>query len=125
MKKIFIVLLVITLTSCSPTSNEEIKKESQKTAMLLIEELKEIKTRDDIVKKRMMLKKRFDQLASLMIEAERFGELNVKEDEEFWSYSDELKKEMIRIYEIDGGQVLIESYQKNALRRLSDKNISH
>jgi hypothetical protein len=72
-----------------------------------------------------MLKNRFDQLASLMIEAERFGELNVKEDEEFWSYSDELKKEMIRIYEIDGGQVLIESYQKNALRRLSDKNISH
>ena len=109
MKKIFILLLLITISSCNPNSTEEVKRESQKTVLLLIEDLKEIKTRDDIVKKRMILKKRFDQLAFLMIEAQRINESSVKEDEDFWSYSDVLKTEMIRIYGIDGGQALIES----------------
>lgn len=119
------ILFVFALfSSCSPNCNEEIKKESQKTVFQLIKELNSISSREDLIKKKIILKKYFDKLAVLMIEADKLAGSTNKDDDDFSSFSDELKSEMIRIYEIDGGQELIENYQKNALRMLTEKNVT-
>jgi hypothetical protein len=121
--RLFIAFLV-TLFSCTPSTHEDMKKEGQKIISQIILELHSITTREELVKKRNVLKKNFDRLALLIIESEKINNNIYKDDEDFNLYSDELKNQMIRIYEIDGGQELIESYQKNALRLLAEKNIS-
>lgn len=116
---IFLIILSL-LTSCSSSSLQDLQKESQKTIQTLTQDLKSIHNREDLLKKRAILRKHFDHIAELMIEADR---LNGEIEDEGEDDSCDLLNEMVRIYKLDGAKELMENYQKDARRALAKKGI--
>jgi hypothetical protein len=80
----------------------------------LTAELRELHTKDEIQKSLPQLRKRFNQIADLLIEVRSFP----KEEGAMSDAGEELFLELARLYEIAGGRELIESAQNEALLRL-------
>jgi hypothetical protein len=119
------ILFLLLFCSCNPSTQDDIKKESQKITSNLLNDLKTIKNKEELYKKRIVLKKRFDELAKLMVEADKITQNEDLEDEENSYLNENLKIELLKIYNLDGGQEIIEQCQKNALRLLAEKNVAH
>lgn len=118
-----LTVLTVSLQSCSPNTQEECIRECSTTISLLIAELKEVNSREDLLKKKGVLRKYFDQIAHMMVLAKTTEDEGLN-DAGPPSWNQELLIEMMRIYEIDGAKELMENYQKNALRSLAEKNIN-
>jgi hypothetical protein len=123
-KKYFIFfLLFLTATSCGPRSFEDFVEEGEGVTRSLIQDLKAIHTREQLIAASGKLQRQFDRLVSLMIAAEEFSvahpELNkgelIGQNREL---SDQLRVEMNRIYRLEGGRQMIEKCQEKALHRL-------
>ena len=109
-------------TGCSPTSLSEYRAEGEGYIKKLIEELIEIDSVSQLEEKEIRLKKRFSAITDLMIAAKKYqikhpndiGELTTWQLE----MSDALKKEMIRLYQIDGCASKLEEIQRDSLHKL-------
>jgi hypothetical protein len=113
------VLVLIFLCGCSPSSVEDFRKEGEALSRQLMENLQNIRTREEVVKAVPRLKHDFEKLVDLMIEARRFQEEEPFEpDTSNTEVSELLREELKRVYKIEGGREMIEKAQKEALIRL-------
>lgn len=114
--------LIGCMTGCSPSSLEEYYYEGESLGKELLRDLESIQTAADLYQNQAKLKKRFKMLVKLMIAAKEY-ELSHKEEELSFSpnrhMSEALKKEFIRIYQIEGCQEMMENLQRESLHKLS------
>jgi hypothetical protein len=117
------LILVLLLCSCSPNSSEEFKQEGVAYCRRLVIDLHKIENREQLLLAEPRLKKHFEALIDLMIEASEFEQKKIE------SISTEtvfigngadflLEDQLRRIYAIEGGREVIERAQQEALVRL-------
>lgn len=109
-KKIFFCILLILLCSFS-----SFQKKSTKILGELLFELENIHTINELLDKEIILQKQFDKVVDLLIEAKKFQVDGINNE----TLSNSLQKNLQRLYEIDGGQEIIEYLQYSALQRLN------
>ena len=125
MKTTFISLSLLVLTCCSPSSVEDFRHEGESRCRALVLELKKIQTPEELHRAEPTLKKHFNSLVILMLEAKRFQQsLDDPEPIEALPHqaSIELKEELRRIYAFEGGREAIERAQQEALEVLTQLN---
>ncbi len=106
---------------CSPHSSLEFRKEGEEVCQELMEELKEIETLEQLLVSEGHLKKKFEALVALMIDASRFQDKHLESEEspsEELAVSFALKEELQRVYLIEGGREVIERAEQEALVKL-------
>lgn len=104
----------IVVLLCSYSSSNYIHKKSIKILKELLVQLEGIHTINELLDKEIILQRQFEKLVDLMIEAKKM-KIDKIDNEEL---SNCLQKSMQRIYQIDGGQEIIEHLQCSALQRL-------
>ncbi len=103
------------LSSCSgPHTLEDLRCEGESQVKKLTAELRAIQNREDLQKSVPRLKKRFNEMADLLLEAQAFP----KKETEMSEVGEELFLELARLYEWPGGRELIESAQNEAVRKI-------
>jgi hypothetical protein len=112
------------LSGCSPTSLEDYQKRGQNLSRAFLKELQVIDSREALLLAEPRLKKYFDYFAELIIEAREFQGLSEEDgpgddtiDQEL---SLEVKKQMLRIVSLEGGQEVLERAQREAMLKLDD-----
>jgi hypothetical protein len=118
------LVFLLCLVSCGPRSQEDFRDEGETIAYSLIEELRHVHSRDDLLAKTPKLKQLFHSLVDLAIAARDFREKHPEANflsqgsrkEE--TVSDQLREELNRIFLIEGGREIIEKAQEEALNRL-------
>ncbi|MCX6986849.1 MAG: hypothetical protein NT065_01640 [Chlamydiae bacterium] len=127
----FQVIGIVFFFGCSPTNPDDFRHEGQALVRALMTDLGSVHTRDDLIVMEPILKKRFELLALLMIEARQFqidhsdavltpiGPYDVE-------LNDQLQEELARVYRIETGHSIIERAQREAMLRLDafERNIS-
>lgn len=106
--------LLFALASCGPSTLSDIRYEGEAETRKLAEELRMIETKEELQKAIPKLRKQFNRIADLLIEAKGFP----KEDLEPSLASEELFTGLARLYEIPGGRELVESAQVDAVQKL-------
>lgn len=109
------------LCSCSPHSSQEFQQEGEGRCRQLVVTLQKIENRQQLLLAEPALKKHFEKLIDLMIEAREFQEKHEdipNESAEENSTTVSLELELRRIYMIEGGREIIERAQQEALVRL-------
>jgi hypothetical protein len=122
MRKLMVASLLL-FCSCSPNSSEEFQREGEARCRLLVADLQKIENRQQLLIAESALKKHFEGLTDLMIEAREFQQKQLEDisTEIAWqenSAGASLENELRRIYAIEGGRELIERTQQEALVRL-------
>lgn len=117
----FFVLLVA--ASCGPSSLDDFQEEGEGVMRSLIQDLKKIHKREELIAASSKLEKRFDHLVSIMIAAEEFTfshpEIDKRRSGAFeHDLSDRLRVELNRLYRLEGGRQIIEKCQEKSLHRL-------
>ncbi|MDX8431392.1 MAG: hypothetical protein SNF33_06295 [Candidatus Algichlamydia australiensis] len=117
------IFSLILLVSCAGGSNKNYHERGQSLCDQLAKELSTITTKEELVSRAPQIEKRYAQIVDLMIEAkiekERRPHAFEKQSEPSLS-SERLKKELERIYEIEGGRRFIEKHTRESLYRLGD-----
>jgi len=88
---------------------------------MLVKDLQKVQTHDDLVHMLPRLKKHFDRLADVIIQAKQYQKKHPNEEAViyFTSEHDELLlEELQRIYLIEGARALVEKAEREALLRL-------
>lgn len=117
MKKLFIIFLV--LLGCNPSSYEDFQFEGDAHCRKMLNTLKCIQDRQQLLQAQPILRQHFEDLVDLMIAARKFQQSSLEAKEFYPSfYSICLKEELKRLYEIEGGREIIERTQKQAFLRL-------
>ena len=116
-------LFLLILSACSPSSGNEFHEKGDRISRLLIIELKQIRSREDLLAHSIKLEELFNQLADLMIEANAASapsfEFGLDESSGLDpSVSDQLRVELNRVIHMEGGRDVIEKVQGKALNRL-------
>lgn len=119
MKMIFhtikkLLWLSLFLMLCSYSSSLSIQKKSVKILRELLFQLENIHTINELLDREFILQRQFEKLVDLIIEAKKL-QIDPIDNEEL---SNSLQKSLKRVYEIDGGQEIIEHLQCSALQRL-------
>lgn len=117
------VWIFLLLCSCSPNSSEEFQQEGEARCRLLVKELQKIENREQLLVAEPKLKKHFEALIDLIIEAREFQQKQVEDaSNEIALRENEaeviLEHELRRIYSIEGGREVVERSQQEALVRL-------
>lgn len=119
--KVYFSIFFLFLVACSPSTLSEWRVEGVSVVRDLVEELKEIHTLKELEAKKPSIKKKYNKLVSIMIEAERYDQ----EEDSFTPesfYSDALRDQYLRLYQIDGCRELLFSIQKESLHKLDRIN---
>jgi hypothetical protein len=114
-----VLITILQLNSCSPSTPEDYKQEAQASTKKLLKTLKKISTKEEIFQHKESIKKEINSLVDLMIEAreaQRFSTFEVSSSSN--TTSSLLRSELIRLYQIEGAQEVIEKIQSESLRRL-------
>jgi len=92
---------------------------------LLVERLKKIEGREDLVDAEPVLKKHFEKIVDIAIQARIFQQKNPGEEVRISEFGklrgDALLEQMKRVYAIEGGRACIERVQREAMLRLDAK----
>lgn len=121
---IYAMILISFLAGCGSRSLEDFREEGLQTTRSLLVELRQIHNRRELVEAAPKLKQSFNRLATLMIAAREFQKTHPDQEKlelQEWDHelSDQLRAELNRLYQLDGGREIIEKTQEEALRRLS------
>jgi hypothetical protein len=115
-------VFLLFLCSCSPNSCQEFQQEGEARCRLLVATLQSIENREQLLLAESTLKKHFEKLIDLMIEArefqEKLEEVPTGETLSGNSMNTLLELELRRTYMIEGGREIIERTQQEALVRL-------
>ena len=120
MRGVFWLLLIV--SACSPSSMSDFRHEGEARARAIAEQLGQIETREQLLQAEPQLKKHFEALVDLMIEAREFQDKHMEEvavepfSEERADHA--LEEELRRVYTIEGAREVIERAQQEALVRL-------
>ena len=102
------------LASCGPATLDDLRVEGEAQTRMLAEELRKIESKEDLQKAVPLLRKRFNKIADLLIEAKRFS----CQETEGSLASEHLFAELARLYEMPGGREAIEMAQTGAVQKL-------
>lgn len=116
MQKLLSLFILLVLGACSPSSLADLRWEGEAETLKLAKELRHIETKEDLQKALPRLKKRFVRIADLLIQVRRFSPEEIPDPS---LASEELFRELARIYEIPGGREGIESAQTEAIHKLN------
>lgn len=110
-------------TGCGPHSLEDFQEEGEGIMRSLLQELKAIHTREELLATQGRLQRQFDRLVFIMISAEEFSFSHPEQGKEEairfnHDLSDQLRVELNRLYRLEGGRQIIEKCQEKALYRL-------
>jgi hypothetical protein len=100
----------------------DFKEEGQAISRLLVAELKNIRSRDDLVEHAPKLQELFDRLVTVIIQSQEFkskhpnASCTVSPNEQ--SVCEQLRIELNRVLHMEGGREVIERTQEAALNRL-------
>lgn len=119
----FLFVFMALLVGCSPTSLEDFHYEGEAQCRALVEMMRNIRSRQELVQAKPKLKKHFEKIVDLMIEAREFQEMHAEELLETPHPCENkgsalLEEELQRLYAIEGGKEIIENAQQEALIRL-------
>lgn len=120
MRKKFFCALVF-LTSCSPGSIREYQIEGEDVAKNIIKILEKVESPQDVERDSLKLKKEYAALVKIVIDARKYQQNHPGEEVRgpiSSEVSDKLKKEFIRIYQIEGCQDVMEALQRESLHKL-------
>lgn len=115
--------LLLMTTGCGSSSLEDFEEEGEGVIRSLIQDLKVIYTREQLLAASGGLQRHFERLVTIMIAAEEFNLSHLKLDKGKnvqlnHDLSDQLRVELNRLYRLEGGQQIIERCQEKALHRL-------
>lgn len=110
-------------SSCSPHSLEDFQHEGEAHLRILCRELNKIDSREVLAQAEPRLKKIFNRLVDLMIEARKYQREHPEEQISEGALCDHflneaLMLELKRVYQLEGAREIVESAQKEALIRL-------
>jgi hypothetical protein len=125
LKAFYSLFLIIIITACSSQSLENYKEEGHGIIKALINELKAIHTRDDLMTSSPELTRLFNELGNVMVKAHALAlahpeQLQLELTKEDHELSDQLRVELNRIFRIEGGRSTIEKCQTESLQKLTD-----
>ena len=111
------------MCSCSPHSPEEFKREGEERCRLLVGDLQKIESHEQLLLAEPILKKHFERLIDLMIEAREFQQKKLEDISAEVPYEENateisLENELRRIYAMERGREIVERAQHEALVRL-------
>lgn len=114
--------LFLLLWSCSPSSMSDFRHEGESRFRTIVQTLQQIEDREQLLRAEPTLKKHFELLIALMIEARKYQQ-NHPEDalleiDQSLPIEAELQEELRRIYLIEGAREVVERAQQEALVRL-------
>lgn len=113
----------LALYGCSPTSKDDYQTLATSELNRFSLVLKKIHDPSDLKKMQKRIKNHFNKLSKIMIEyrsyLEKHPEVSEKRLLKLELAAENLKVELFRIYELDGGLGLIEEAQKDAYLKLS------
>lgn len=115
--------LSLLLISCGSQSLSDFREEGEALSQQLLSELRHIRTRDDLMERAPQLRDLFNQLAETMIRAQEYKKahpeaLLEERVHENHSLSDQLRIELNRVLNMEGGREVIENNQEEALNIL-------
>jgi len=108
------------LAACTHQSLDEFREEGETVNRQLVLELQKIRGRDDLLEHQGNLQSLFNQLVDIVIRAEEFKDThpNASMPETSTSTADQLRIELNRILNMEGGREVLEKSQEEALNRL-------
>ncbi len=113
--------LLIFCVSCSASSMAEFQLEGEGIAKTVLARLQEVESVSDLVREGPRLKKEFASLVKVMIEAKKYRAENPEEEAPVLvrlEVSEALKREFIRVYQLEGCAEVMEGLQRESLHRL-------
>lgn len=124
MNKLLFIFIISLLCGCNIHSLDDFRHEAEGVCRALVEEFQRVETREDLLKSEAKLRRLFDELADLIITAQRYQKNHLDEAPLLSnSYEEPLLEEMLRIYRIEGGREIVERAQRESLIRLDSKII--
>jgi len=118
--RVCLALIIIgsILGACQNSSYSKFKEKGQSKSRSLIDELKMVRTKDQLVERRHSLRRYFDDLADLNDQAKSYALNHPSEplplmDLESKELSDLLRQELLRVYRLDGGREIIDECRQN------------
>ncbi len=125
MYKLFLFCCALVLCGCQPTSLEDFQVEGSSLARVLLRDLRKVESREDLGLLEPILKKDFERMVDLIIQARVFHQKNPELEVSFQNVNETLNlsimEELKRIYEMEGGRECIERAQKEAMLKLDAK----
>ena len=124
MKHLSILYLILSLLcSCGPSSIEEYKSSAAAINRQIYQELKTVQTREELLSKQIFLKKKFIELAEVIIAAAEYSQKHPDTElNEQHGYPEHvaslLREELERIYQIDGCREIVEKSQEMGKEKL-------
>lgn len=117
------VFCALLLTGCGSSSLDDFQEEGEGVTRSLVQELQSIHTREDLLNSSASLQGLFDKLVDVMIAAQQYRDKHPQLDQNVVSkpnreLSDQLRIELNRLFQIEGGREIIEKYQDPSLQRL-------
>jgi hypothetical protein len=115
--------IFLLLGSCSPNSSEDFHREGGARSRSLVNILSQIENREQLLKAEPLIKKHFESLVTLMIEARDFEQKHLDDEMGEIALDEEapqhlLEEQLRRVYAIEGAREVIERTQQEALIRL-------
>lgn len=123
MRSLLFLISLLLLGSCAPSSLTDFQKEGEALSKQIAQDLREIDSREELIRAVPLLKKRLNALVDLMIAARKFQSEHPEEclpETEEYVASEDLLKELKRIYRIEGGREIIEAVEREPLFRLDE-----
>ena len=116
MKRYFLVPLLF-LAACRPSTLSEWRVEGISIVRDLVEELEGISSLEEVEAKKGSLKKKYNALVYVMMEASSYEEEEGEIVPDSF-YSDALRQQYLRLYEIEGGRAALFEIQRESLHDL-------
>lgn len=108
-------LIFLLLASCGPKSPEQFLRQSEQKCSELVAILEKAESLRDLEKEEVEIKKKFNEIANLMVKSRKFHEMHPSAGPpKAVPSSAALLDELKRIYAIKGGRELIERAQSDA-----------
>ncbi len=125
MYKLFFLFTAFVVCGCQPTTLEDFQCEGSSVMRFLLQDLRKIEDREDLSRMEPILKKDFEKLVELIIQARVFQQRNPEVESPFQNINATLNlsliEELKRIYDIEGGRECVERSQREAMLRLDAK----
>ncbi len=107
---------------CTPSSLTDFQHEGESRCREILLVLEQIEDREQLLRSESALKKHFESLITLMIEARKYQQNHLEdalvESDDRLAIESDLQEELRRIYQIEGGREVMERAQHEALVRL-------
>ncbi|MES2122960.1 MAG: hypothetical protein V4492_09350 [Chlamydiota bacterium] len=114
--------IFLLFSGCAPSTLSDFRHEGESRCREILIVLEQIEDREQLLRSEPALKKHFETLITLMIEARKYQESHpedaLTESEYSLVVESELQEELRRIYQIEGGREVVERTQHEALVRL-------